>query len=88
MTFNRPHKAASRDALSRWVRNVMTAAGVDMAMYSPHSVRGDGTSAALRRGLPIDNILKTADRYNSSTFGKYSNRPIRNETFFSHAILK
>ena len=32
--FNRPHKAASRDTLSRWVRNMMTAAEVDTSMYS------------------------------------------------------
>ena len=60
VTFNRPHKAASRDTLSRWIRNLMTAAGVDTAMYSRHSMRGAGTSASLRRGLPIDKIVKTA----------------------------
>lgn len=32
----RPHKEVSRDTISQWIKNFMTAAGIDISVYKSH----------------------------------------------------
>jgi len=60
------------------VKDLLKEAGVDKEAYS---VRGTSTSAALKKGLHIKDILGTADWSQESTFRKFYCRPLQNNSF-------
>ena len=84
LTFKAPHKAASRDTIRRWTREILTRAGIDMTMFTPHSTRAASTSCAAMK-LSLDTILKTACWSQKSTFQRYYHKKIVKE--FGDAIL-
>lgn len=90
LTTKKPNHNATTSTISRWIKQTLYESGVDTNIYSAHSVRHAATSAADRRGVPIDIIRKTAGwTGNSLVFGKFYNRPIgtNNDYVFSHAII-
>lgn len=60
ITFKKPHKKASTQTISRWIKATLGEAGVDTSIFSAHSTRHASTSAAKRCGISIDSIRKTA----------------------------
>lgn len=78
------HGPASKDTISRWIRQTMNDAGIDTAVFKPHSTRGAATSAAY---LFIHEIMSTAGWRSDSIFAKFYDRPITNESNFAEAIL-
>ena len=84
---HRPYLAVSRSTISRWVKEVMAAAVVDIKIFTPHSLRAASTSTALRANLPIDTILSTAGWSSESTFRQHYNIPVVKENFGT-AVLK
>lgn len=87
LTVKKPYSTASKDTLGRWVKQLLTSAGINTAYFKPHSTRHASTSAALRQGVPIDIICKTAGWSQSSTFAKFYNRPLVSENSFAKNIL-
>ena len=71
----RPHKAVSKDTVSRWIKYVMQKAGVD-TRYKPHSVRGATTSKAKQLGVPLQSIIKTAGWASAKVFASHYDKPI------------
>ena len=63
--------------LSQWVKNCLLEAGIDNKVFRAHSTRGAATSAALRAGFSIPEIVRLADWTNESTF-KFYYRPVWN----------
>lgn len=55
------HNRASKDTISRWIRPVMTDAGIDVSMFEPHSTSAAAASKAINLSLPVQEILHTAD---------------------------
>ncbi len=80
-------KPASRDSISRWIRDVMTASGIDMNIFTSHSTRSSSCSAVVDK-IPIDTILRTAGWRCESTFQKYYNKKVGTAGDFQAAILK
>ena len=72
----KPHRKISTDTILRWFKVVMDKAGLDLAIFTPHSARAASTSAAVRAKIPLHSILETAGRANSSTFRKYYEKPV------------
>ena len=67
---------------------VMEMAGIDTSVFKAHSVRGASTSAALDRGVPMQDILATADWSRESTFRRFYYRPKESRgTAFAHKVL-
>lgn len=75
LTTKKPFNAASRDTIRRWTKDILTTAGVDMSIFSPHSTRSAATSKAMSH-VPLDTILKTAGWAKESTFRKYYLKPV------------
>ena len=44
--YVKPHKAASKDIISRWIKTTLGLAGIDMTRFKSHSIRASSTSAA------------------------------------------
>ncbi|KAJ8909370.1 hypothetical protein NQ315_008936 [Exocentrus adspersus] len=88
ISTKKPYVQATKQTLSRWVREMLKMAGIDTQVFKPHSTRHSSTSAALRQGMPVETICKTAGwTARSSTFAKYYNRPLSTATTFANNIL-
>lgn len=90
LTSKRPHRAATAQSISRWIKQVLSESGVDTRTFSAHSTRHAATSAASSAGLSVDTIRKTAGWTGTSTaFARFYNRPILNcdESDFARAVL-
>lgn len=80
ISFQKPYKPISKDTISRWIKSVMTEAGIDTDLFKPHSTRAASTSAARRDDIPIDEILKTAGWSNNKTFKTFYDKVIMADT--------
>lgn len=87
ITTRPPYKAASRDTIRRWTRDILTDAGIDMNIFSPHSTRSASASKAATK-LPLRTILSTAGWSQESVFQKFYNKPIVQTTSYADAILQ
>lgn len=77
VTYKKPHGPASRQTLSRWVKDTLRVAGIDANVFKGHSTRHASTSAALRKGISVETIKKCAGwTERSSTFARFYNRPL------------
>ena len=75
LTTRHPFGPASRDSIRRWTKDILSAAGVDMSIFTPHSTRAASTSKAATR-IPIQTILQTAGWASVSTFQNYYQKDI------------
>ena len=57
----KPHKSVTSATIARWLREVLRLSGIDVSIFSGHSVRGASTSAAAGVGITTNDILKAAD---------------------------
>ena len=87
LTYQKPHKKASRDTIRRWIQNVMMNAGVDVSVYKPHSTRSAATSKAKANKATLLEIMKTAGWGSAATFAKFYDKHIETEQSFAHSVL-
>ncbi|XP_068707939.1 uncharacterized protein [Montipora foliosa] len=71
ISFVKPHRAVSPATISRWIKAVLSDAGIDTSIFKAHSVRGAATTAAYNKGVPVENILKLANWSNESMFRRF-----------------
>ncbi|KYN08464.1 hypothetical protein ALC62_00556, partial [Cyphomyrmex costatus] len=77
-----PYGPVSAQTLARWVKLAMSAAGIDISIFSAHSTRHASTSFAL------EEIRRTAGWSSSSeVFARFYNRPILMNPSFQDMIL-
>ena len=89
LSYVKPHNSVSRDTVSRWLRMVMSNAGIDCNKFKTHSIRAASTSKAKQQFVPIEQILKVAGWSNTKTFGTYYDKPINyDQNSFSEAVLR
>lgn len=87
ISFKKPFKAVTSQTISRWIKETLSESGIDTSMFSAHSTRHAATSTALRSGVSIDLIRKTAGWSGSSkVFAKFYNREIVSEDTNEFAI--
>lgn len=92
LTYKKPHGPATKQTLSRWVKDTLRAADVDTSVFTAHSTRHASTSAALRKGLSYETIRTSAGwSKESSIFAQFYNRPISEtdsflQTVFQHEV--
>ena len=55
LSYGKPFKPVARDTVSKWVKQVLQSAGIDITKYSAHSCRAASTSNVKVKGL---NMLK------------------------------
>ena len=89
ISYTAPHKAVTKDTISRWLKNTLTEAGIDGSQFSGHSTRAASTSKAALNGVSIDEIRNTATwSEKSQTFAKFYNKPITpSKNLFALTIL-
>lgn len=87
LTFKSPHKPATTQSISRWIKQVLASSGVDTSTFSAHSTRHASTSAAKAAGVSVDTIRKMAGwTQSSTTFAKFYHRQITDVGNFAKAV--
>ena len=76
ISYVKPFKPVSKDTISRWVKQVLESARIDINKYSAHSSRAASTSSCKAKGLSLADIMKSAGWSNSSTFAKFYDKPV------------
>ena len=71
LSINKPHSPVVSSSIARWLKSVLTSAGIDTSVFSAHSTRGASTSAASLAGVTTQQILSTADRSTDNVFKKF-----------------
>ena len=93
VSYSKPHKSVSRDTISRWMKTVLSSAGIDTKKFRPHSTRAAAVSAANNNNnnnssVPLDEILTTAGWSSESTFATFYNKPAVKESHFASSVLE
>ena len=78
ITHGKPFKAAYEHTISRWVKEVMAEAGIDVSKYHTHSCRSAASTGALYKWVHIEDILKQGNWSNLETFKKFYFKNIQN----------
>ena len=81
ITRQKPYQTAKKDTISRWIKTVLTLAGIDTRVYGGHSTRSASTSAAARQGLPTITIPQSAGWCSNNTFEKFYNMELEQPNF-------
>jgi integrase len=88
VTYRKPHEGVSRDTLSRWIKCMMFRAGIDTTVFKAHSTRAAAASKAKAADIPVSDIMETAGWSNSSTFGKFYDKPVGDGRRLANAVLR
>lgn len=87
LTHKPPHKAATSQSISRWIKQVLSDSGVNVSTFSAHSTRHASTSAAHAAGCSVHVIRKTAGWTSaSSAFARFYNRPLIDPSEFARSV--
>ena len=84
---HRTGRPVCRATISRWVREVLDMAGIDMSSFGPGSTRGASSSAAARRGATANQIMKAGSWSNLGTFERFYERQVE-DTPVGQLILR
>ena len=87
VSYGKPYKVVSSATLARWLKVVLSLAGIDTSIFKGHSFRGASTSKVVSLGVPLDVILKAADWKNAGTFAKFYQRETSSVGQFAQAVL-
>ena len=87
VSYSKPYKVISSATLGRWLKTVLSLAGIDTSIFKGHSFRGASTSKAVSLGVPLEVILKAADWKNVGTFAKFYQRETSSVGQFAQAVL-
>ena len=74
LSYIKPHGPVTSQTIAHWLKEILGRAGVDTSVfisYKAHSVRGTSSIAALEKGVPIEDIFRTADWSTDSTFRRF-----------------
>jgi len=83
-----PHKPVTAQRLAHWIKDLLKVAGIDTNVFKAHSVRGASTSAAMDRGVPLSDILSTADWSRDTTFKRFYYHPSTDDGFATNVLRK
>jgi len=68
LSFVNPHKLVKPCTVSRWIIEVLSAAGIDTSTFKGHSTRSATTSKASSLGVPLKEIIKRGHWSATTTF--------------------
>ena len=75
VSYFKPHNSVGSNTLSRWIKQVLSAAGINIDIYKAHSTRS-ACSSKLVSSVSIDTVLKFIGWSKETTFTKFYNKPI------------
>ena len=80
--------SVTSSTIARWLKTVLSDAGIDTNQFKAHSYRSAASSAAFSRGCSLDLILKTADWSSAKNFEKFYLREVESRNInFTEAVM-
>ena len=76
LSYAYPHNAINSQSIARYIKLFLGLCGINITVFTAHSVRSSSTSKANNIGLSIKDIQKAAGWRGSSTFQRFYNLPI------------
>ena len=76
LSYTYPHNPIGKATLTRYIKDFMQDAGIDITVYSNHSLRKSSTSKANNMGLCIKDIQKAAGWKSDNSFRRHYKLPI------------
>lgn len=76
ISFQKPYSAVSCATISRWIKHVITEAGIDTSYFKAHSTRAAAATSAKLNDVPVDDILQVAEWSNARTFQSFSDKVV------------
>ena len=77
ISFFKPHQPVGVKTISRWIKEALKTAGVNIEHYQGHSLRSPSASAAKSNGANIYDLLLAGGWSNERTFVKFYNKPCK-----------
>ena len=71
VAIRKPHQPVASCTIARWLKEILRLAGIDVSIFSGHSVRGASTSAAAGTGITMNDIMQAADWSSESVFRRF-----------------
>ena len=71
-----PFRQASRATIARWVKEVLSNAGIETKLFTAHSVRGASTSKLANLHVSVQEIMNKGSWKSESTFQKFYNKTL------------
>ncbi|KAJ8050270.1 hypothetical protein HOLleu_03405 [Holothuria leucospilota] len=88
ISFLKPYRKVCSATIARWIKDILRLAGVDTGVFTAHSTRGASTSAALRAGMAVEDIMKVADWTRVATFKKFYFRGTTSHTSLAAYVFQ
>lgn len=82
-TYKPPHKPATSQIISRWIKSALSESGIEITVFSAHSVRHAATSAA--SAWTPSTAPRAGPRHSRRLRGFY-NRPLSDERLFARSV--
>ena len=79
VTHGKPHKVASDDTISQWIKNTIIGADVDKDVFKAHSTHSTSSSKSKQVGIPYTDFLKRGSWKGANTFAKLYDKYIINK---------
>jgi len=81
LSYQKPHSPASKDTVSRWIKEFLKISGIDISSYGAHSTRA-ASSPAASSSLTISHqtIMNAAGWARESTFRKFYDKQADSES--------
>ena len=86
VSYYRPHKPVKSCSIARWIKTILTRAGINTNVFKSHSTRLASTSKATAGGVPLEEVLRMADWSGTSSFTRFYYRPSFSDVY-ARAIL-
>ena len=79
LSFIQPYAEVSSSTVSRWIKETLKLAGIDVSILKGHSTRAASSSKSSKAGLSLSDILARGSWSSSSTWQRFYNKEIMNE---------
>ena len=79
LSFIQPYVEVSSSTISRWIKEALKLAGIDVSIFKDHSTRAASSSKASKAGLSLADILERGSWSSNSTWQIFYNKQIMNE---------
>ena len=78
ISYGKPHKPVPSEAISTWIKDELSKAGVETSVLKAHSCRSASSSKAKDAGISVSEILKKGGWKSVHTFKTFYSRDIIN----------
>ena len=89
LSIKSPYKPISSQTISKWIKSILTNAGIDTTVFSSHSTRHVASSAAFNKSVDLETIKKTAGWSSKSKvfLSHYNRQIVNNKKDFASSCL-